>query len=193
MRFPTRSMAAAMVVSLPIALAALAPAADRTAEGAGRLVMTSAGPIQEPVTGREELGDLSEPAQALAQFYRAVNTRDIDLLADNWDHSAQAAMDNPLGGIKRGWPEIRSVYERIFAGDSKFHFEFHDYTLHVSDSVFYAVGRERGRFEKGGKSMDLAIRTSRVFHRIDGRWRQVHHHGSIERPEMLDAYQKLVK
>ena len=34
-------------------------------------------PIQEPITGNEELGDLSQPPQALAQFYRAFNTRDL--------------------------------------------------------------------------------------------------------------------
>jgi hypothetical protein len=33
------------------------------------------GPIAQPVTGREALGDLSEPLQALAQFYKALNAR----------------------------------------------------------------------------------------------------------------------
>src|SRR5271166_2421042 len=30
-------------------------------------------PIQEPITGSEELGDLSQPQQALVQFYKAFN------------------------------------------------------------------------------------------------------------------------
>jgi hypothetical protein len=48
------------------------------------------------------------------QFYRALNSRDRALRAENWEQSADIAMDNPLGGIKRGWSEIREVYERIF-------------------------------------------------------------------------------
>src|SRR5512138_2824214 len=56
-------------------------------------------PIAEPITGREELGDLSRPEQALAQFYRGLNGRDLALLAENWEPSDDAVMDNPLGGI----------------------------------------------------------------------------------------------
>lgn len=141
---------------------------------------------QAPTTGREELGDLSKPTQALAQFYSALNARDLDLMSRNWDQDDEAVMDNPVGGIKRGWPEIRKVYERLFQGQAKFSFEFYDYTLH-------AVGRERGNYEACGVKLDLAIRTTRVFRKIDGRWRQVHHHGSIDDPESLKAYQKAVR
>ena len=62
-------------------------------------------PIQEAITGREEQGNLSTPYQALVQFYCAFNSDDI-------------AMDNPLGGIKRGWEEIQPIYvRRIAVGD----------------------------------------------------------------------------
>jgi hypothetical protein len=43
--------------------------------------VTTIGP---PITGDEDLGGLA-------------------LMADNWEQSAEAAMDNPLGGISRGW------------------------------------------------------------------------------------------
>ncbi len=32
-----------------------------------------------------------------------------------------------------------------------------------------------------------------IFRMIDGRWQQVHHHGSIEDPDLLDKYQKAIK
>ncbi len=145
-----------------------------------------------PITGNERLGDLSRPEQALAQFYRGLNARDLTLLAQNWEQSNDAAMDNPLGGIVRGWEEIRAVYERIFSGSGRLSVEFHDFTLHVSDALFYAVGRERGRFENGSVTIDLAIRTTRIFRRAGAGWRQVHHHGSIEDPALLDAYRRAV-
>jgi hypothetical protein len=115
-------------------------------------------PIAEPISGREELGDLTRPEQALAQFYRAFNGRDLAGLAASWEASGEAVMDNPVGGIARGWEAIRSVYERLFASDSRLHVEFHDYTIHGSASIFYAVGRERGRFERGPVVLELAIR-----------------------------------
>jgi ketosteroid isomerase-like protein len=148
--------------------------------------------IDTPITGQEPLGELHEPIQALAQFYRAFNSRDLALMEENWEPSDDAAMDNPVGGIKRGWSEIRSVYERVFQSAGRVQVEFHDYTIHVVGDVFYAVGRERGTLEGNNTRLDLAIRTSRIFRRVDGRWRQVHHHGSIDDPQLLAAYLKAV-
>jgi ketosteroid isomerase-like protein len=149
--------------------------------------------FQDPITGQEARGALTEPAEALAQFYRAFNDRDLALMEQNWDTFDEAAMANPLGGIKRGWPEIREVYRRIFTGPARVRVEFYDYTLTVAGDVFWAIGRERGVSDTGSGSLDLAIRTSRVFRRVNGRWRQIHHHGSIEQPELLEAYQKSVR
>lgn len=155
--------------------------------------MLSIAIIKEPITGREDLGKLTEPAEALAQFYRAFNGRDLALMAENWADTDDIAMDNPLGGISRGWPSVRSVYERVFSGHARVTVEFHDYTLHRFGDAFYAVGRERGFLETPTARLDLAIRTSRVFRRIGGRWRQVHHHGSIDDAQLLDAYQRAVR
>jgi len=99
--------------------------------------------VQDAITGNEELRDLTEPLQALAQFYRALNGRDIALMEQNWDNTGQAAMDNPLGGIKRSWAEIKPVYERLFRVGGSYHFGLYDYTMHQFGEIFYVVGRER--------------------------------------------------
>lgn len=155
--------------------------------------MATTVPMQDAITGNEELRDLTDPRQALAQFYRALNHRDMSLMEQNWDNTEQAAMDNPLGGIRRGWGEIKSVYERLFRVDGDYRFEFYDYTLHQFGEVFYVVGRERGSVSARGTELQMKIRTTRVF-RFDGqRWRQVHHHGSIEDPKLLADYQNSVR
>jgi ketosteroid isomerase-like protein len=155
-------------------------------------MVTTVEPVQTAITGKEDLGDLSRPEQALAQFYRALNSRDSKTMQQNWDNSVEAAMDNPLGGIRRGWDQIKEVYARLFQTAAEYQFEFWDFTLHIAGDVFWAVGRERGRLELKDNRLDLAIRTTRIFRRADGRWRQIHHHGSIEEPEMLQAYQEAV-
>ena len=152
----------------------------------------TSGPTETPVTGRDPLGNLSEPLQALAQFYKALNGRDLAMMEQNWVASPDAAMDNPLGGITRGWPNIRAVYQRLFAVKGSYRFEFWDYTLHRTQDVFFVVGRERGRLELESGALDLAIRTTRLFTREGSGWRQLHHHGSIDDPQMLSKYQKLV-
>ncbi|MDD5275114.1 MAG: nuclear transport factor 2 family protein [Methylovulum sp.] len=149
-------------------------------------------PIPTAITGQENTGDLTTPYQALVQFYCAFNTGDMDMMSKNWAQSDEIAMDNPLGGIKRGWAEIQPVYERIFKGQAKVYVEYFDYTLHETAVMFYTVGRERGYFRLGDEEITLAIRTSRIFQRIGGCWQQVHHHGSIEEPKLLGRYQAAV-
>ncbi|MFA4924111.1 MAG: nuclear transport factor 2 family protein [Ignavibacteriaceae bacterium] len=149
-------------------------------------------PIQEPITGKENYSDLSQPYQALVQFYYAFNKGDLLTMSQNWHQSNDVAMDNPLGGIKRGWNEIKSVYEKIFNGSAEVYVEYYDYTIHDTNEMFYAVGRERGFFKIETDEIILAIRTSRIFKRVNGIWKQVHHHGSIEDPKLLERYQNAV-
>jgi hypothetical protein len=149
-------------------------------------------PIQTAITGQENAGDLTTPYEALIQFYCAFNNGDMDMMSKNWAQSDEIAMDNPLGGIKRGWTEIQPVYERIFNGQAKVYVEYFDYTLHETAEMFYAVGRERGYCHLGDEEIPLAIRTSRIFQKLNGYWQQVHHHGSIEDPLLLKRYQSAV-
>jgi ketosteroid isomerase-like protein len=146
------------------------------------------------INGRNCYMGAHAPVLALIAFYAAFNDRDLAAMERNWwTQGDEAVMANPLGSIRRGWPTICEVYERIFTGPAKVYVEFHDYTLHEAGELFYVVGRERGYFERDGKRLDLAIRTSRVFRKSDGRWQQVHHHGSIEDPALLERYQKAVR
>ncbi len=150
-------------------------------------------PEQNPITGREEAQERREgPLQALIEFYQAFNNRDLVKMSENWAHTDEIAMSNPVGGIKRGWDEIKRVYERIFGGAARVYVKFYDYTLHEAGEMFYAVGRERGEFSVGETSIDLSIRATRVYMLIDGKWRQVHHHGSIDSPELLARYQSAI-
>ena len=150
-------------------------------------------PIQEPITGNEELGDLSQPPQALAQFYRAFNTRDLKMMDENFAHSDEVAIDNPLGGIRRGADEPHKMYEGVFKSPADVHVEFWDYTIHRAGDVFWAVGRERGTYHDGDAVKNLNIRTTRIFQMMNGHWRQMHHHGSIEDARLLGDYQSAVR
>ena len=150
-------------------------------------------PIQSPITGNEDLGDLSQPQQALAQFYRAFNTRDLKMIDENLAHSDEVAIDNPLGGIRRGADEPHKMYEGVFKSPADVHVEFWDYTIHRAGDAFWAVGRERGTYRDGNEVRSLNVRTTRIFQLIDGRWRQIHHHGSIEDAKLLADYQSAVR
>jgi hypothetical protein len=42
--------------------------------------MTGTQPVQKPISGEEDLGDLARPEEALAQFHRAFSGRDLTLM-----------------------------------------------------------------------------------------------------------------
>ena len=152
--------------------------------------------ITEALTGKNETlpaGVETSIYKALQDFYLAFNSRDFDRMQDNWDNSDEIAMDNPLGGIKRGWSEIKEIYQRIFTGEARVYVEFYDYSIVKFSGGFCAIGRERGHLQIREEQLDLAIRTSRVYKLINGVYKQVHHHGSIEDPKLLESYQDLVR
>jgi len=148
---------------------------------------------EKVITGSENTNvEASDPMAALIEFYHAFNNGDLELMSNNWEKSAEVSMSNPLGGIKRGWDSIKEVYSTIFNGNAQVYVEYYDYTIHRSGVMFCAVGRERGYFKLGEKKIDLAIRTSRTYRMDCGRWHQIHHHGSIDNPKLLAAYQEAV-
>lgn len=144
------------------------------------------------VNGEQAQMSLKTPLDALTSFYLAFNTRDLDLMEAVWIAGEQPSMDNPIGGIRRGWGEIKAGYQKLFSGTARVRVEFHEYTLQEFDSVTIAIGRERGWCETPSEKLALAIRTSRILVRTGEGWKQLHHHGSVEYPDMLEQYQTLI-
>ena len=144
----------------------------------------------QPITGQQEHIDTALAMGALTNFYKAFNNQNFNLMQSNWLQTEEASMSNPLGGIKQGWREIESVYQKIFNGPATVYVEFYDYTIYESDSMFVAVGRERGRLKINNETIELAIRTSRIYTRQEGKWKQIHHHGSMDNADLLARYQE---
>ena len=141
------------------------------------------------IAGRELPEAIGTPIDALQEHYFALNNRDMAAMKRNWLASDEVSMRGPVGGINRGWDAVAAAYGHLFGAAMQVHVELHDFSIHEDGGVFWAVGLERGWFKAGDARFELAIRATRIFRRVDGRWRQVHHHGSIEMPELLARYQ----
>ena len=152
----------------------------------------------EELRGDEEsepvVGDLVSPENtsilsALNNFYTAFNRRDVDKSISNWAQQDNVVMCNPMGGIRRGIESIQNGYQFIMEGDTHVYVEFYDYELIESTELSYVTGRERGVARRGEIQLDLDIRTSRIYQKINGQWRQIHHHGSMTDVNALQRYQ----
>lgn len=144
------------------------------------------------ITGHEHPANDGSPLDALKAFYRAFNSKDIAALAENWAQGEGPSMDNPIGGIRRGWPAIRGGYETLFNGWANVRVTFHDFTSDGGGDWHLFVGREKGVCVIGDTTIDVRFRTTRWFVKIDGAWRQFHHHGSVEAPKLLADYQRAI-
>lgn len=145
---------------------------------------------------RNRLAEAADPAPAgahaaLETFYHAFNSASSELIRAVWLDDPLAQLNNPLGGMLRGRDMITELYARIFAGRVRPWVQFEDIvvmTLGPATTVF--AGRERGAYG----NLNLDIRTTRCFQYMQsaGGWRQVHHHGSIDNPELLRQYRDAV-
>jgi ketosteroid isomerase-like protein len=148
---------------------------------------------------RNRLGEAGDPSArgaeaALETFYYALNNRDIDALRADWADSPLAQLNNPVGGILRGADAIVGLYSKIFGGAVGVQVTFTDVVSYQGREHAVFAGREIGSYtRRDGTSVPLEIRTSRYFRYEDGRWRQYHHHGSIDDPAALDGYQQAIR
>lgn len=155
------------------------------------------------VYGRQSMNAISlalEPgidgARALMEsFYYAFNQRDMAVFGKVWADHELIQLNNPLGGILRGYEPVAALYQRIFGGPASVWVELCDIVEYRTDSMVVFAGRETGEFARDGKSLPLAIRTSRIIQWFGPAigWKQVHHHGSIDHAPLLAAYQEAVK
>jgi ketosteroid isomerase-like protein len=150
-------------------------------------------PSSRIINGAGETTDLSGPELAIYRFYKAFNNKDITAMTKIWANTEDITAENPAGGIRRGWNELKWVYERVLETPAKVLAEFYDYTIHVAGEVFWSVGRERIFMNTGSADIILNVRITRIFMRMEGLWRLVHLHGSFEDPEMLHKYQQATK
>jgi hypothetical protein len=144
--------------------------------------------ILKIITGRESDADPTEAFGALAEYYRAFNGRNMELLELNWIDSEEASISGPLGGQKRGWGSISRVYDELFRLKAKPNIELHEIAIHEKGETFLCVGRELIRFQRGTVAFEVSARSSRWFTRMYGRWRQLHYHGSIDNADQLQEF-----
>ncbi len=146
---------------------------------------------------RNRLEDTRDPGPdgavaALESFYHALNNADLDVLRAVWSADPLAQLDNPVGGIIRSGDAIADLYRRIFTGGLNVQVTFTDAVTHLGRDTAVFAGHELGSYAGSNDArVPLQIRTSRVFawDPDQGRWLQIHHHGSIDDPHALAAYQ----
>jgi pyrroloquinoline quinone (PQQ) biosynthesis protein C len=128
----------------------------------------------------KETGSLSPEHRILSEYYNALNTANIAKMKNNWSKDATAAFTSPLGGITRSHHNIIASHNELFNSPIDIEVEYYDIEISTLANGFSAVGRERGTITINGETIPVGFRTSRLFVKENGEYKQLHHHGSFE-------------
>lgn len=152
------------------------------------------------ITSRNKLAEATDNTikgalAALESFYYSFNHKDIDVLEKVWLRGDLIQLNNPLGGILRGTNLIVNLYDKVFKVSASVWVAFGNIVCYEDRNTVVFAGEETGEFSKEGEVISLKIRTTRFFSYIleEQRWFQIHHHGSIDDPDLLKSYQQAVK
>lgn len=125
---------------------------------------------------------------ANAAFYSAFEARDLDAMAEVWEHSDRVSVTHPGWPRLAGWARVVASWETIFANTPYIQFVLTDESIAVAGSTAWVTVDEnilqaQGTSGAGGAegSDGLAgahVAATNVFVEDGDRWRMVVHHGS---------------
>jgi ketosteroid isomerase-like protein len=148
--------------------------------------------MPEMIDGLKHNYPQGSPLEALNEFYDAFNNRSLEKIGANWLNTDEALVDSSAGPTARGWNAIRQMYERVFQAPATSRTALCDFAIHEHGDIFYATGRDRGDLRTDSTSIPLEMRVTRIFRKLDGKWRQVYYHGSFEDPQQFTEVRKTV-
>jgi uncharacterized protein (TIGR02246 family) len=126
-------------------------------------------------------------AAANVAFYRALEARDIDTMAQIWLHDESASCVHPGWHRLDGWEEIQRSWENIFANSRPWTVACEDIRIAVAGDLAWVTCVEViTPFGANGGEDAARMQATNLFGRVDGEWRLVHHHASPSPTEEAD-------
>jgi ketosteroid isomerase-like protein len=120
--------------------------------------------------------------EANVRFYAAFESRDLDAMAEAWEHSDRVAVTHPGWPTLRGWARVAGSWDAIFRGTPYIQFVLTGEEVNVEGDVAWVVLDENILQSAGGDDGDdLAggrVAALNLFVRDGDRWQMVAHHGS---------------
>lgn len=143
--------------------------------------------------GKDQSDSADQISQSLAKWQKAFEAKDVNgVMAMYAPGDTLVSYDLVPPLQYRGADAYRKDYTGFFAQfDGPLHVEFRNSHIETGGNVAFAYGLERisGKL-KTGQPVDMWVRYTSGFKRIDGQWRDVHDHVSV--PVDLDSGKAMV-
>ncbi|HET6792837.1 MAG TPA: nuclear transport factor 2 family protein [Acidimicrobiales bacterium] len=146
-------------------------------EGAwGRSLPGSFPPIDEtPDAAPAAPTDTEEVARLNRSFYEAFEQRDLDAMADLWEHSDRVLCTHPGWATLRGWAAVASSFFALFQSGAHTQFLLTGEQVVVAGDTAWVSIEENILGDQGG----VTVAALNIFARpAGGGWLMLAHHGS---------------
>src|SRR5262249_40596798 len=111
-------------------------------------------------------------------FYRAFESLNLARMEDVWLRAAHGKCVHPGWALLVGWGPVMESWQRIFANTVAMRFTLTAVRVDVSGDLAWVVLTENRESQQREGTDAAEVQATTIFHRHEGRWFLVHHHGS---------------
>ena len=120
-------------------------------------------------------------------FYAAFEARDLDAMAEVWEHSDRVTVTHPGWPTLAGWARVAGSWQAIFSNTPFIQFILTDErvllegdlaVVTLDENILQGTASAAGDASDPGELSGARVAATNVFVHHQGRWQMAHHHGS---------------
>ena len=112
------------------------------------------------------------------RFYKALGTRDLDLMGTVFVHDDRAGCTHPGWLMLRGWEAIRQSWENVFDPEDQLQIKLHNVTVDITgDAACVTCIQELTYVRRDPVMMNVSVSTN-IFEKTESGWLMIIHHAS---------------
>ena len=121
------------------------------------------------------------------RFYKALGTRDLELMGTVFVHDDRAGCMHPGWVMLKGWEEIRQSWENVFDPQDQLEIKLHNLTVELEgDAAWVTCIQELIYINREPVMMNVSVSTN-IFEKNGSQWKMVIHQAS---PMPISAQQE---
>jgi ketosteroid isomerase-like protein len=121
-------------------------------------------------------------------FYRALESRAMDLMDRLWLHEGWVRCVHPGRDAIIGWPAVRQSFAQIFARTRLLHVTATSVDVMIYGEIGVIACVESITLESEDETGMTAAQATNIFRLTDGGWRMMHHHASTAPMHVTQAF-----
>jgi ketosteroid isomerase-like protein len=122
--------------------------------------------------------DREEVLKVNERFYRALGTRDLQLMDSVWVRESRVGCVHPGWIMLKGWDALRQSWENVFDPRDQLDVELANVTVEVRGNVAWLTCIQKLIYKNRIPASVNISQSTNIFERRDSEWLMVLHHAS---------------